>query len=199
MSKSTIGERYLKDALEIYSATNGSNSREAGLAAFYLGKIKLTERSWVSATDRFLVALDGLESDKSLQLVTRAFLVQAYEQRGMSDAATEHCLAIGSQSMLTPDQDYQPLFRMVPKYPGDKASGGKEGYVDLTFTVDEGGFVRDAVVVQSKGGASFEREAIAAVEGFRYAPRFVDGEPVAVDGVKTRITFRLSSNRGRRR
>jgi TonB family protein len=199
MSKSRIGERYLESALEIYSEIKGSSSEEAGLAAFYLGKIELTDRSWVSATDRFLLALDGLESDKRLQLVTRAFLVQAYEQRGMSDAATEHCLAIGSQSMATPDQDYQPLFRMVPKYPGNMASSGKEGYVDLTFTVDESGFVRDAVVIQSKGGASFEREAIAAVEGFRYAPRFVDGAPVAVDGVKTRIKFRLSSDRGRRR
>ncbi len=198
MSKSKSGERYLEDALEIYSATKGSSSREAALATFYLGKIELTDRSWVSATDKFLLALDGFESDKNLQMVTRAFLVQSYEQRGMSDAATEHCLAIGSQSMSTPDQDYQPLFRMVPKYPGDMASGRREGFVDLMFTVDGSGFVRDPVVIHSKGGASFEREAIAAVEGFRYAPRFVDGEPVAVEGVKTRVSFRLSRDRERR-
>ena len=38
---------------------------------------------------------------------------------------------------------------------------------------------------------SFEKEALAAVERFRYAPRFEDGEPVAVEGVKTRITFEI--------
>ena len=40
-------------------------------------------------------------------------------------------------------------------------------------------------------GSLFERAATTAALKFKYKPRVVDGVPVAVPGVKTRITFRL--------
>ena len=118
-----------------------------------------------------------------------------------------HCLAVGRESPARPDQDYVPLFRMAPVYPTMMLAQGIEGHVDFEFTIDENGFVRDAVVVgevadgrpdlvrarvgTSQEDRSFQNAARAAVERFRYAPRFVDGEAVAVDGVKTRISFRI--------
>ena len=40
-------------------------------------------------------------------------------------------------------------------------------------------------------GKSFEQASLDAVQRFRYAPQFEDGKPVAVDGVKTRVGFRI--------
>jgi len=164
------------------------------MASFYLGKSEFASRKSKTATQHFLNALDGLKgadaSITQLEMITHAFLVQAYESRGMSDEATKHCLAIGADSMVSPDQDYQPLFRKVPKYPSDMLSRHKEGYVDVSFTVDASGFVRDPVVLY-RTDKSFEEAAIDAVEGFRYAPRFEDGEPVAVNDIKTRLSFKL--------
>ncbi len=37
----------------------------------------------------------------------------------------------------------------------------------------------------------FERAASRAVLKFKYKPRVVDGQPVEVSGVKTRITFKI--------
>jgi protein TonB len=50
--------------------------------------------------------------------------------------------------------------------------------------------VRDPIVLQSTSKL-FERAAIRAVLKFKYKPRVVDGVPVEVPGVKTRISFQL--------
>lgn len=68
--------------------------------------------------------------------------------------------------------------------------------------MDEMGFVRDPSVVQSgalweRGGigtdydGDFEAAAIDAAEKFRYAPKFVEGKPVAVEGIRNRIIFEM--------
>ena len=110
----------------------------------------------------------------------------------MSDAATEHCLAIGAENMMSPDQDYQPLFRVAPEYPVQLLSRLEEGYVNLAVTVDANGFVQDPVPIDRQGNSAFERAATKAVERFRYAPQFKKGEPVAVNDVRTLFSFKIS-------
>ncbi len=191
-SGSDDGLRYVEDAYEIYSELEGPDSQSAGLAAFYAGKVEYGKRRHSRATEWFLAALEGLDGDAQYEGYVRAFLVKTYENRNMSDEATEHCIAIGAITPVDPDQDYLPLFRVAPEYPEDMLARRKQGYVDFEFTVDENGFVRDAVVIEREGGRSFETKALAAVERFRYAPRFENGEPVPVEGVKTRITFEIA-------
>ena len=61
----------------------------------------------------------------------------------------------------------------------------------MDFTVDENGIVRDAKVLESDGGPGFEVSALEAMRAFRYAPRFVDGNAVAVAGVRNLIKFEI--------
>ena len=85
---------------------------------------------------------------------------------------------------------------------------GVEGFVDFEFTIDKNGFVRNPEVLQVSTGrpgnsigrslfdsrpedSSFESAALKALERFRYAPRFVNGNAIEVDKVKTRITFEI--------
>ncbi|MDX1480923.1 MAG: energy transducer TonB [Woeseiaceae bacterium] len=86
--------------------------------------------------------------------------------------------------------DYLPIVRVAPVYPARALSRGLEGYVDLQFTVTTAGTVRDPIVLYSTSSL-FERAAIRAVLKFKYKPRVVDGVPVDVPGVKTRITFQI--------
>ena len=65
----------------------------------------------------------------------------------MTEDATPHCVAIGRISKLRPNQDYQPVFRMAPRYPARLLMSGIEGHVDFEFTIDESGFVRDPQVI----------------------------------------------------
>lgn len=88
------------------------------------------------------------------------------------------------------DGEYLPIVRVAPVYPNRALSRGLEGYVDLMFTVTEAGTVRDPVVTYSTSSL-FERAARNAVLKFKYKPRVVDGKPVEVPGVETRIRFQL--------
>lgn len=96
----------------------------------------------------------------------------------------------GPGGMNIAEGDYLPIVRVAPVYPARALSRGLEGFVDLSFTVTTAGTVIDPVVIQSTSSL-FERAAIRAVLKFKYKPRVVDGVPVAVPGVKTRISFQL--------
>ena len=96
----------------------------------------------------------------------------------------------GPGGMNIAEGDYLPIVRVAPVYPARALSRGLEGFVDLSFTVTTAGTVKDPIVLQSTSSL-FERAAIRAVLKFKYKPRVVDGVPVEVPGVKTRISFML--------
>lgn len=96
----------------------------------------------------------------------------------------------GPGGMNIAEGDYLPIVRVAPVYPARALSRGLEGYVDMSFTVTTTGTVKDPVVVFSTSSL-FERAAIRAVLKFKYKPRVVDGVPVEVPNVKTRITFKI--------
>ena len=96
----------------------------------------------------------------------------------------------GPGGMNIAEGDYLPIVRVAPVYPARALSRGLEGYVDMSFTVTTTGTVKDPVVDFSTSSL-FERAAIRAVLKFKYKPRVVDGVPVEVPNVKTRITFKI--------
>lgn len=96
----------------------------------------------------------------------------------------------GPGGMNIAEGDYLPIVRVAPVYPARALSRGLEGYVDMSFTVTTTGTVRDPVVIFSTSSL-FERAATRAVLKFKYKPRVVDGVPVDVPNVKTRITFKI--------
>ena len=96
----------------------------------------------------------------------------------------------GPGGMNIAEGDYLPIVRVAPVYPARALSRGLEGYVDMSFTVTTAGTVRDPIVMFSTSSL-FERAALRAVLKFKYKPRVVDGIPVDVTGVKTRISFQI--------
>lgn len=214
-SQSPNGRKYLKQALEIYETELGVRSLEAGYTNYQLGRVAFYKLNNREATEYLLNALSAFGGDTTTEqgqrLMIRALLVQNYELLDESDNATKHCVAIGKESQFAPDQDYLPLFQLAPQYPHTQWRNGIEGHVVLSFTVDESGFVRNMEVVEevlssrSSGWnsvhsgfrdeekhRSFEGAALAALERYRYAPRFVDGVAVPVEGVTTRVSFQLA-------
>jgi protein TonB len=88
------------------------------------------------------------------------------------------------------DHELTPIARVQPVYPYAAARRELEGRVVVEFTVTARGTVRDPRVVTSSD-AVFERAALAAALRFRYRPQVVDGNPVAVPGVRAEFEFRL--------
>lgn len=211
-SQSPIGEKYLQQALTIYVKEFGDASREVGVVNFELGRIAFFRRDSSEVTEYLLRALSSFQGneadDQKQRLKIHAMLVQAYKAPDQSDNATRHCVAIGRENQLTPNQDFVPLFVVKPQYPHTQARVGVEGHVVLSFTVDEFGFVRDPSVIEAIETPtgrrsfrssfrdplelqSFEASALTALKRYRFAPRFVDGVAVPTEGVTTRMIFSI--------
>ncbi len=87
-----------------------------------------------------------------------------------------------------------PVVKVTPRYPARAQERGIEGYVLLEFTIDELGRVVSPRVLRAEPGGVFERAALRAVERFKYKPRIVNGQAVAVTGVQHRLTFELEGD-----
>jgi protein TonB len=89
------------------------------------------------------------------------------------------------------DGDAIPLVRPNPDYPASAISREIEGWVQVQFSVTAAGTVRDAVVVESEPGTTFDEAALEAIARWRYNPRVVDGVAVERVGLETVIRFEL--------
>ncbi len=136
-SRSLSARQYLVKAQRIYTENLGDNDQKTGLTSFFLGKMAFAESKYRRAIDYLKESLPSFagESDEAREyrLATHALLVQIYETWGKSDLATRHSIAIGMESPSSPDEDYQPLFRQLPKYPRAMWQRRIEGYVDVVF------------------------------------------------------------------
>ena len=96
----------------------------------------------------------------------------------------------GTGGFSASDGEYLPIVRVDPVYPSRAAENGVEGFVLVQFTVNPDGSTSNVTVVESSH-KMFERNAVRAAQKYKYKPRVVDGEPVAVTGIFVRIEFKL--------
>lgn len=89
------------------------------------------------------------------------------------------------------DGEYLPIVKVAPVYPRRALERGIEGYVLLEFTVTRLGTVENPVVIEADPPNIFNRAAIQAALKFKYKPRVVEGEAIAVPGVQNLIRFEL--------
>ena len=196
LARDRQGAKHLKTGFEILWSKLGEQDSKTGYAAYHLGKHEISSKRYKAAKRYLLIALASFDNpDKpssTIELSTHAFLVLVYEELGEGDLATQHSLAIGRMTPFESTQEYFPLYKKPAVYPKSALHQRNEGYVVVQFTVDENGFVREPRVIRVEGDKAFERPALDAVKTFRYAPRFVDGEAVAVKGVQNKITFSIN-------
>lgn len=94
------------------------------------------------------------------------------------------------------DGDATPIVRIEPRYPVKAARDGKEGYVVLSFTINELGGVEDVKVIQAEPRRLFDQEARRALRKWKYKPKIVDGKPVKQTAQQVRLDFSLDKANG---
>lgn len=80
--------------------------------------------------------------------------------------------------------------RVEPAYPPDAKRTRRQGWVDVTFTVEPDGSVIGVTVADADPKYVFDRAAINAVSRWQFTPGMQDGKPVALP-MRQRIEFRL--------
>ena len=84
-----------------------------------------------------------------------------------------------------------PLVQVAPAYPQRSQQRGVEGYVVVQFDVDPQGLVVNAHVLYAEPEGYFENAALRALERYRYQPRMVNGEALAMRGLQQKLSFTL--------
>lgn len=78
-----------------------------------------------------------------------------------------------------------------PSYPGAARRNSLEGWVLLSFSVDQNGQVHNIDVLDYEGSRLFIEAAREAVSRWSFEPGKIDGRPVTVTGIQQRIMFQL--------
>jgi TonB family protein len=94
----------------------------------------------------------------------------------------------GTPVMAAVEEAAVPIEQTPPVYPAELQS--TQGEVTLKYTIDAGGHVKDAAVIEATPPAIFDAAALAAVNSWRYAPKRIDGQPVEQAGNKIRLRFK---------
>ena len=100
---------------------------------------------------------------------------------------------IGSVGAMR-DGDATPIVRIEPKYPVQAARDGKEGWVKLSFTINEVGGVEDVKVIAADPKRVFDREARRALGKWKYKPKIEDGKPMKQYGLTVQLDFKLDQS-----
>ncbi|AMG29437.1 energy transducer TonB [Grimontia hollisae] len=90
------------------------------------------------------------------------------------------------------NQSAMPLVRVQPSYPARALKRGIEGYVIVSFTINEEGRPTDMRVVEASPKRVFDREALRALKKWKYSPLLVDGKPVPQPGQTVKLEFTLA-------
>ncbi|MDG1027078.1 MAG: TonB family protein [Gammaproteobacteria bacterium] len=105
-------------------------------------------------------------------------------------------LQLSNASISATDGDFLPLVAIAPQYPTRAAQRGIEGWCLVSFTVNGLGNVEEdsIVVVDAEPSSIFDRSSIRAARRFKFQPRVVDGQGVAVEGVQYVFRYELEDN-----
>jgi len=182
-------KRHLQNAYDIYHQQLLPGDRRLANSAFWLAKAQLNLGKYKTTEKLLLEVLDVYEKadQKShpIEMTTYAILVRVYEKSGQRDKATTYCQAIGKAQPWDENRDQIPIFITEPRWPMSALRRGHEGFVRVTFTIDEQGFVEDPMVADSGGDKNFKLAALKAVKDWRFAPKFENGEAVKAEAAYT--------------
>ncbi|MDJ0814199.1 MAG: energy transducer TonB [Woeseiaceae bacterium] len=106
------------------------------------------------------------------------------------------CLACGAACTVTdleePETEDEAFGQPKPIFPESEYQRGREGWVLVGYAVSRGGLVTDVGVLESSGNKAFEREAVDAIERWRFAPGDERQETTLVNFEFDRTVVQLS-------
>jgi len=97
-----------------------------------------------------------------------------------------------TSGLVMMDSSMVPLVRSTAPYPTRALQRHIEGFVIVSFTVNEMGNVVEPRVMYEEPEGYFGRAALQSIAKWRYQPRVVDGKPIPVQGVQQRIVFQIA-------
>ena len=95
-----------------------------------------------------------------------------------------------AEAAASASRQYLPIAKDAPDYPERALDKGIQGDCTVSYRVNPQGRVENPQVV-GDCHPLFVRPSLTAAKTFRYQPRVVDGQAVAVEGVKNTFHYRI--------
>lgn len=111
---------------------------------------------------------------------------------GLDSGVSGLAISAPNFSDFTGNQQAMPLYRVEPRYPAKAMKRGAEGYVVMSFTIDEQGRPTNVKVTEAKPRRMFEREAVKALKKWKYQPKVIDGKAIEQVGQTVKLEFTLA-------
>ena len=125
------------------------------------------------------------------QNLARQRTEQAEAQRQQALTAAAANAKRAQQAAVAADiRQYQPISKQAPDYPQRALDKGIEGDCTVEYLVNPQGKVESPKVVGNCHPA-FIRPSLVAAATFRYQPRVIDGQAVAVPGVRNTFHYKI--------
>ncbi len=102
----------------------------------------------------------------------------------------------GEVALISAFQPARPLKRIDPEYPVEAAKRGQEGWVQMSYVIDEEGRVQDPVIEDFSGSRAFKRKALNAIKRWTFEPAMKDGKPTQQCHQAVQFDFALGGKRG---
>lgn len=115
---------------------------------------------------------------------------QAQQQRLAEQQAQAAERARQAEAAAAASRQYLPIAKEAPDYPERALDKGIQGDCTVSYRVNPQGRVENPQVV-GDCHPLFVRPSLAAARTFRYQPRVVDGQAVAVEGVQNTFHYRI--------
>lgn len=90
------------------------------------------------------------------------------------------------------DTDARPVVRVNPKYPIAAANNGTEGYVVLSFNINEIGQVTNVNVIEAEPKRVFNKAAKQALKKWKYRAKMLNGKAIAQEHLTVRLDFNMN-------
>ncbi|QIZ76684.1 energy transducer TonB [Ferrimonas lipolytica] len=90
------------------------------------------------------------------------------------------------------DRQAMPIYRVEPQYPARALRKKTEGYVVMSFTINEQGRPEDIKIEKSEPVRIFDRAAMKALSRWKYQPKEVDGNKVSQFNQTVKLEFRVN-------
>jgi TonB family protein len=117
-----------------------------------------------------------------------------YSSAEMTSVTTDIKAAVEQEKFranIVPAGAMQRVRGVDPVYPPEALKNGREGWVELDFTVDRSGAVKDVVIHAAEPSGTFEKAAADALARWRFKPTLRDG--VAVEQrSRVRMKFKIA-------
>ena len=182
--------------MQLLVASGNANLQEDPFGKF-VDVIQVKPEQEVTRKDREVEKPPEVETPPEIDLQQQLSLDASGPGLNFDNVSLDADVGINSGIGGVTDGEYLPIVKVNPVYPRRAAERGISGYVLLEFTVTALGTVEDPVVIEADPKGYFERAAMNAARKFKYKPKVVNGEPVAVAGVRNLISFELEEE-GRR-